>query len=55
MTATVYLSGQRSPDADKVWLTVREAASRLRVSKTALYEALRLAAAGNMPTTASNG
>lgn len=53
-------TGGRKPviDADKLararsmlakGLTVREAASRLRVSKTALYEALRLAAAGNMP------
>ena len=62
-------TGGRKPviDADKLararsmlakGLTVREAASRLRVGKTALYEALRLAAGENMPPllpTAENG
>ena len=36
-------------------LTVREAAIRLKVGKTALYEALRLAAGENMPSVVSNG
>jgi DNA invertase Pin-like site-specific DNA recombinase len=36
-------------------LTVREAAIRLKIGKTALYEALRLAAGENMPSVVSNG
>ena len=36
-------------------LTVREAATRLKIGKTALYEALRLAAGESAPPAASYG
>jgi DNA invertase Pin-like site-specific DNA recombinase len=36
-------------------LTVREAATRLKIGKTALYEALRLAAGKSAPPAASYG
>lgn len=36
-------------------LTVREAATRLKIGKTALYEALRLAAGESTPPAASYG
>jgi hypothetical protein len=36
-------------------LTVREAATRLKIGKTALYEALRLAAGESSPPAASYG
>lgn len=46
---------KRARDMVTKGLTVREAATRLKIGKTALYEAIRLAAGDSRPPATSNG